>query len=155
MLRNIKVSICMFFLVFSLLPALNLHVSYLYAESDIISKSIRLIKGRESTEFIKTKNKSGESIANAKITVTVEDPSVLTIRVKDVADGDQVNSDENVLVVKSGMEGKRAFAIKGLRDGSTTINFAILPEGADESSVVKQVLAVKVIELAVDVPKQW
>ncbi|MGR3221088.1 MAG: hypothetical protein ACUZ8H_14925 [Candidatus Anammoxibacter sp.] len=160
-MKRFNVSICTFIVVFFLLAALNLNGNDLYAEragdkdAAIITKSIRLINGRESTEIIKTKNRSGESFANAKITVTIDDPSVVTIRIKDVTDGDQVNNDENTLVAMSGMEGKKTFVIKGLREGSTAINFDILPDGADESKTIKQILTVKVIELKVDVPKQW
>ena len=162
MFKNLNVSICLFFLFCCLFVTLNIDVSSLYAKNTggdnstaIITKSIRLVKGRESTEIIKTKNRDGESLANAKITVTVDDPSVLTIRIKDVTDGDQTSNDGNILVANSGLEGKKTFAIKGLREGSTAINFDILPDGADESKTVKQIVTVKVIELKVDVPQSW
>ena len=155
LLKDLIVCLWSFSLIFTVFVALNLRVSDLYAETAGFSKSVRMVKDRDVIEMITAKNSKDELLANAKITITIDDPSKVSIRLKDPAIYDQVNEDGTVLSAKTGANGQKAFIIKGLMDGTTAIHFEISQDGADESNTFKETVTVNVIELKIEDKGSW
>ena len=121
---------------------------------EVHAKTIRLIKGRIATETIQPKNSNGDTMANANITVTVDEPAIAFIKIKDVGSGDQVEENGTIVAAMTNDGGSKAFVVKGLREGKTTINFTITGSGSS-AEVVKHALTVKVIELKIKDNSSW
>lgn len=119
--------------------------------SATIAKSVRLIKDREVTEIIKAINNKKESIADAEISVKVDNPGIARISIKDVTSEDQVDESGKILMAKADGNGQKAFIIRGLQGGSTAIHLDIKDK---EGAAANQVINVKVIELKIE-QKSW
>lgn len=119
----------------------------------VINKTNRLMKGSKVTETINAVDSNGEALPNTQITVTIENKNIVAVSVKDSTTDDKVT--ESGIVVKTGINGQRAFYIKGLRKGSTVINFEMMPEGGTESDKIVEVLKITVKELKLDLGGDW
>ena len=142
-----------FVFLVSAFPGVSSNINVTFADGEKVhGKSIRLIKGRNATEIIQAKNSNGDVMANAKITVTVKDPAIASIKLKDVGSEDQVDDRGKIVAAMTDDTGSKAFIVKGLRGGKTTINFMITDDGTD---LVKRTLTVKVIELKIKDNTSW
>ena len=119
--------------------------------SAAIAKSVRLVKDREVTEIVKAINNKSEPIADAGISVKVDNPGVARISIKDVTSEDQVDESGTILMAKADGNGQKAFIIRGLQGGSTAIHLDIKDK---DGTVTNQVINVKVIELKIE-QKSW
>ncbi len=119
----------------------------------VINKTNRLMKGSKVTETINAVDSNGEALTNATITVTIENKNIVAVSIKDSSTDDQVT--KSAIIVKTGINGQRSFYVKGLRAGSTVINFETMPEGGKESDKIVEVLKVTVKELKLDLGGDW
>lgn len=132
------------------------NIANLYAGDNAVrSKSVRTVKGRTVTETVTAEDAKGQLMPKASIAVTIDDPSVVAISLKEVTAADQVSDTGELITAKAGDDGKKAFVLRGLRGGSTIIHLDIVPDGGSDADAVKQALSVKVIEIKVDVPTGW
>ncbi len=149
------VCICSLALFAAACVTVNLRAECFAEEGNVVlSKSVRIMKGGDTIETIDAKDATGKALANAKITITIEDPSKVSITAKD-ATADDHATEGHGYESKTGANGKKAFVIKGLRGGSSAIHFDILPEGGSEADVVKEVVTVNVRELVIKQEGSW
>ncbi len=115
--------------------------------STIVTGTVNMMVGSEIIEVIEVKNSSDELLANARITVTVNDPDIASIRILDTTINDQVVVEGRVLVAQAGVNGQKAFVISALLGGPTTIDFEALPENGDQTMLVTETLSLEVLQL--------
>ncbi len=154
-LKKRSLGIFSFVLFVAVLLGISSNLQVLYADGEKVhGKTIRLIKGRIATEIIKAKDSNGIAMPNANISVTVDEPAIASIKIKDVGAGDKLDDNGTIAVAVADGGGSKAFIVKGLREGKTTVNFTITGSG-DGAEVVKHALTVKVIELKIKDNSSW
>ena len=142
---------CFFIFLFFFIPIHFTRYDLLAQEEEvattIIEKSTNLLINKEVIEILQVKDSDGDPLAGKIVTVTVDDPDVVTISILDfIEDDDLIINEGSELEVQTDSDGRKAFIINAASDGTAKITFEVTGEDGSSTPVIEE-LNVNVVDL--------